>query len=287
MFNKNSNVFKLFSVGLLSVSLVACGGGGSNFSGSTLTTAQKQAIANVAIESADIFELVDVILTLTDQISVLDSGVLVCVTGSESSTIVNNAPTATFDAGDSITLNATNCVDSDGDGFNGTLSITGSTVAGATATNASFAGTGFFDDAAVNGSIQIIPSANYNPTGGSGSLAVSIDDFTVTDTGTTVSLKNGSYNLALSGSGYTYNIDHEITSNLFAGTVKAQTGTSGFTGTTSIDSFGDFVIESPLAGVMTITYPDGSTAAVDANTGSATTYSLSVDGTTTTELWDQ
>ncbi len=287
MFNKKSTSFRLLSAGMLSASLAACGGGGSNnFSPVDLTIAQKQVIAKATVETIDIFELIDAILTISNQIGSLASGSLACVSGSGTSTIVNNAPLASFDAGDSINISATNCVDSDGDAFNGTINFTGLTIAGATATNASFSGTGLVNES-VDGAIQIIPSVNFNPNAGTGSISASIDQLTSTEAGVTVGLQDGSYNLALSGASYTYNVEHDITSNLFTGSVKAQTATSGFTGITSLDSSGDFSVNNPLAGNMTITFPDGSTAAVDANTGNAATYSLTVDGQVTTEPWEQ
>ena len=127
-------------------------------------------------------------ITTTGLISSLTSGALPCVSGSGTSTIVNNPPLTSFDAGDSITFTATNCVDEDGDNLNGSLVFSGTTVGGLTAINGSISGVGFVDDM-VDGSFQIIPSANFNLGAGTGSVDVSISQITGTNEGVTISLQ--------------------------------------------------------------------------------------------------
>ncbi len=267
-------------------SLVACGGSSITdlIVDAALTTEQKQNIAKQVVRVSNPFELVDTITNITELIGFLPTGTMDCASGigTGTQTIVDNIPLGSFDAGDSIVLDATNCQTLLGK-LDGKLTLTGTT----TGTTAVFSNARINGSSLTNGRIELAPSNTYDLVAGTGSLGIKASDLSITESGNTATLKNGDYNFALSGNSYTFTADQTYTFDQLPGKLTAKTGSAGFTGATSVTSGGDLDISAPIAGVMIITFPGDSRATVSANTGNQTTYSLTVDNTTITQLWDQ
>ena len=296
MFKNYFNRFRLFStqrvillrlstLAIISTFLVACGSSITDrIVGAVLTTDQKQAIAKQVVRVSNPFELVNTITNITELIGFLPTGPMSCGPGSGTGvqTTVDNPPLGSFDNGDSIILDAKNCQTLLGR-LDGKITLTGTN----TGTTTVFSNATIDRSSLVNGTLELAPSNNFDPLAGTGSLGMKASNFSVTENGNTATLKKGDFNFVLSGSNYTFTADQTYTFNQFPGNLTAKTEAAGFTGDTSINADGGLGISSPLNGEMIITFPGNSKATVSANTGNETTYSLTVDNTTITQLWDR
>ena len=277
---------RFLTLAIISASLTACGSSSitDRIVDAVLTTDQKQAIAKQVVRASNPLELVSTITNITELIGFLPTGPMNCTSGSGSGvqTTVDNPPLGSFDSEDSILLDAQNCQTLLGR-LDGTLTLTGTS----TGTTTVFSNATIDGSSLINGTLELAPSNNFDLLAGTGSLGMKASNFSVTENGNTATLKNGDYNFVLSGSNYTFTADQTYTFNQFPGNLTAKTEVAGFTGDTSINAGGGLEISSPLNGEMIITFPGNSKATVSANTGNETTYSLTVDNTTITQLWDQ
>lgn len=212
---------KYLLVTTLSVILVACGSSRNNFtntsSGSTdsLTTAQKQVIGILSVESLDILDIAAGVFDTTERIGSLFTENLSCVSGNGTQRVVNTLPLDVFNVGDSIVVKANNCVvQTFTQGFtetvnqigainvtlNATSNVTSSTInsgsvngltsktvngevsyiGSTTGITTTFINSGTLK-ANLNGILEISPTVDYSPVNGTGSLQIIFDRLILTN----------------------------------------------------------------------------------------------------------
>ncbi len=289
MLNSNKTYIQGLSIIALSGALVACGGGSSSTgSGSGLTEANQQTIAETTVEAADINDLVnsniEALTTLVGQASPNATQDLGCLnSGTRTLAFTDQNNDNTFNGTDTLVLTANNC-DVGDVVLSGIITYTGNNTGSSNTPGFKVELTNFVSGGnSANGSIDVQPSTDYDPSTNTGSVAINIPSITFVEGGVSYTISNGDYLLTLGQNNtYTYASDFNYTSSQFSGTVSANT-TTPFGGST-VGTNG-FEIQNPDTGIMVITLPDNSTATVDAGTGANSTYSLSINGSTVTKVW--
>lgn len=286
MISKNIKFVHISLSLVFSFALSSCGGTGeeAGFDGSTTTTTPegKQAIAQIAVDSITFFDLMSLVVTTADSIKSYESSAapLSCQQGSGLMTVINNEPIDSFGSGDLVLISARNCMGTDGINRNGEFSVSGdgSRLVG------EFRNYGTQTDSLLNGIITVIPTSNYNPQDGTGSLQVSVDALEGIEKEKVTTFKDGSYQLMLSANSYTYTIDHKVISNQFEGIARIKTTNQGLFGNTRFND-NRLVVSSPISGEMIVEFPDGNTGEIFVNNGDSSSYDLRIDGGTSTVGW--